>query len=525
MGLSKDSTRVPRLTEGIDIRNLSIDPFEGFILSRIDGVMTAQDVADSTGADVNQVVELVDRLAELGASSWLADRATATPPSEQHKVPPRSSPGGYASRIHTRPPPPGTSLVLYDPAELDEAAELPVERKREILDRYYRIDELNYYELLGIARSADKKEIREAYFSLSKVFHPDTLFGKDLGSYKNKMELVFGALTKAYEVLGKKRKRKDYDLYLGLTDTTKDAEQRLADVEVDAVAAERAAIDAAAAALVMPTPLADPSETRQAASSSKPPPQTTTSSTPPPSTATSNPPPHAASSTPPRSTDERKTRARSRLKHRFQRASESHVVEPPRPPVERSREELLRGLAGSLRSAARITGGVDKAAEQLRAGKEAEERGDLLAATNAYRLALSLNENPETRAEYTRVKTHLAVDLAEKYKKQAQYEEENQKWGAAALSWKKVCEGRPHSVEPLCRAANAILRAGGDLKHARDLAQSAVNMMPGNARCRVTLAQVYIGAGMQKSARGELQEAAKLDPSDEIVKTLLGDLG
>lgn len=192
--------------------------------------------------------------------------------------------------------------------------------------------------------------------------------------------------------------------------------------------------------------------------------------------------------------------------------------------MERSREELLRGLAGSLRSAARITGGVDKATEQLRAGEEAEARGDLLSATNAYRLALSLNDSPENQARYTRVKSQLAADLADKYQKQAKYEEGMQQWGAAALSWKKVCEGRPHSVEPLRRAAYAILQAGGDLKHARDLAQSAVNLMPTHVKCRVTLARVYISAGMQKSALGELREAAKLDPSDEIVKTLLRDL-
>jgi predicted Zn-dependent protease len=192
--------------------------------------------------------------------------------------------------------------------------------------------------------------------------------------------------------------------------------------------------------------------------------------------------------------------------------------------VERSREDVLRGLAGSLRSAARITGGIDKGAEHARSGKDAEERGDLLAATNAYRLAISLNDSPEMQANYTRVKNQLAVDLADKYKKQAKYEEDHHKWGAAALSWKKVSEGRPGSVEPLCRAADAILRAGGDLKHARDLAQNAVHLMPTNPKCRVTLARVYIGAGMQKSALGELQEAAKLDPSDQIVKTLLRDL-
>ncbi|MFT5356128.1 MAG: hypothetical protein ACI9KE_003351, partial [Polyangiales bacterium] len=306
MGAPEDSTRIPRLTEGTDIRSLSIDPFEGFMVSRIDGTLTAQDVADSTGADVSQVVALVDKLLGLGVASWLSDSESPTPPSEERKPEQRkpdqrkvvltgSAPVTHGPRVYTRPPPRGTSLGLYDPAELDEAADLPDERKREILDRYYRLEELNYYELLSIPRSAEKKDIRGAYFALSKVFHPDTLFGKELGSYKHKMERVFGALTKAYEVLGKKRARKDYDFYLGLTDDTKAAEQGLADTEVDAKAAEKAALEAASA-----EPLGSEPPAQSAPSSSTPPrstPSPSSSSTPPRST-----PRPSVSSTPPRST-------------------------------------------------------------------------------------------------------------------------------------------------------------------------------------------------------------------------------
>lgn len=512
VGESKSSAGVPRLTESVDIKSLPIDPFEGFMLSRIDGLLTAQEVADSTGAEVSQVVDLVDRLSKLGAAVWLteAERPVVVEP-RMSQPPPRIGSANTA-RIHTRPPPPGTSLVLYNPAELEEDVDLPVERRREILDRYYRLEELDYYQLLGLPRSAEKKDIRDAYFGLSKLFHPDTLFGKKLGSYQQKMELVFGALTKAYEVLGKKRKRKDYDFYLGLTDTTSAAEQGLADAEVKAEAVEKESLEAASAAVVMPsTPgVLIPSS--------------------PPSSPSSSPSSPRRPTPPPRSTSDRKARARERLKHRFLRASDSSQAPEPAPPsssppsVERTREDLLRGLAGSLRSAAQITGGIDKGAEHVRMGKEAEERGDLLQATNAYRMALSIDDSPTNRALYERVRSQLSADLAENYIKQAKYEEANEKWGAAALSWKKVSEGRPHSAEPLYKAANAILMSGGDLKHARDLAQRAVDLMPGSKKPRVILARIYMGAGMQKSASHELREAAKLDPSDEIVKTLLRDL-
>ncbi|MEM6959826.1 MAG: tetratricopeptide repeat protein, partial [Myxococcota bacterium] len=150
---------------------------------------------------------------------------------------------------------------------------------------------------------------------------------------------------------------------------------------------------------------------------------------------------------------------------------------------------------------------------------------DLVAATNALRLAVSLNDDPKVRAEYERVRSALAVSLADSYEKQAKYEESNEKWGAAALSWNKVADGRPNSVEPLWRGARAILRAGGDLKHARELAQEATKRMPDSASARATLAAIYLEAGMKESAKREAESAAKLDPGHEMVKTLLDRLG
>jgi cytochrome c-type biogenesis protein CcmH/NrfG len=39
------------------------------------------------------------------------------------------------------------------------------------------------------------------------------------------------------------------------------------------------------------------------------------------------------------------------------------------------------------------------------------------------------------------------------------------------------------------------------------------------------LGRIYVGAGMGASARKELEAAAKLDPSHEMVKNLLKELG
>lgn len=64
----------------------------------------------------------------------------------------------------------------------------------------------DYYEVLGVSKEADKKEIRRAYRKLSKKYHPD--LNKEAGS-----EEKFKEITEAYEVLSDEQKRAQYDQY------------------------------------------------------------------------------------------------------------------------------------------------------------------------------------------------------------------------------------------------------------------------------------------------------------------------
>src|SRR5580700_2050687 len=62
----------------------------------------------------------------------------------------------------------------------------------------------NYYEILGIEKSASKDDIKKAFRKLAHQYHPDKK-GGDAGKFKE--------VNEAYSVLSDDKKRSEYDTY------------------------------------------------------------------------------------------------------------------------------------------------------------------------------------------------------------------------------------------------------------------------------------------------------------------------
>ena len=65
----------------------------------------------------------------------------------------------------------------------------------------------NYYDLLGVARDAGDKEVRQAYRKLAREHHPDVNGGDQASEEK------FKQINEAYRVLSDPEKRQKYDKY------------------------------------------------------------------------------------------------------------------------------------------------------------------------------------------------------------------------------------------------------------------------------------------------------------------------
>lgn len=67
-------------------------------------------------------------------------------------------------------------------------------------------DSQDYYEVLGVDRDADQKEIKRAFLKLARKYHPDV--NKEPGA-----EEKFKKISEAYSVLSDEQKRANYDRY------------------------------------------------------------------------------------------------------------------------------------------------------------------------------------------------------------------------------------------------------------------------------------------------------------------------
>ncbi len=495
------------------------------MVSRIDGATSVSELAEQTGKPVHELEQLLERLVTFGALTLdeparsperRGSPAPAPRPSGAFRVGPIVETSALSELKHP-------AASLYDPSELDEPVDIDLPRRRRILDLYYSLEQLTHYEVFGVDPSADKKAIKAAYFEIVNVFHPDRYFGKNVGSFKPKLEKVFARLTQSYDVLSRNASRAQYDDYLRAQSKT-----RAFDAGQQDNAAHQAALGE-----VMRRIQAEASAAEHRAASGAPP-------------VSERQPHQSLSPSPgaaPREGSQPSLRPSASLRPSDpevrRRALARKLGRPAVAPPDAGRDEAREAEEAERRQQSAQEDSVrqDWAADELkrrytdrvqlarsrqvevytRAAKQALDKGDNVGAANALRIAVSLSPADATLVQQlNEVSGKARNDLAESYLQQAEYEERDEKWLAAAKSYARALSGRP-DARLHERVAHCLLLGEGDMREAGEMAKKAVLMQPENARFRVTLARFYVKAGMKQSAEGELSRAATLAPSDDKV--------
>lgn len=522
-----DSSSVPKPAGGIDLRKLPLDPVDGFVLSRVDGRSNIRELAAVTGIPEDGVAKSIAKLHSLGAiviDGLLPPPAPAasrtpsvapsppprapSPPPRAPSPPPRApSPPPQAhdnsassSGMQVQLPPPAFEKTpAYDPRDLDEDVEIEMEHRKKILTIFSRLADLDHFSILGVQRDADKKTVKRAYFALASEFHPDKFFRKKLGSFKTKMEAIFGRITEAHDTLTDKVKRAEYEQYLKEVQQTRGMEAMLAEAQEEMRRLQdsirRDMTPAAQAPAPAPAPYVPP------------PPRA---------------PAPSVNSLPPMDPQAR----RDALARRLMGAAGASKAPPPRSP---SQPPPLGGTAQDAMDALkrRYEERLGEAQKQqskkyMAIGQQAQTNSDFIAAANAFRVALSFApDDAKLKDLYEFTQQKADALLAESYLKQAIYEERFEHWAEAAKSWVRVAKARPNDARAHDRAAHTLCKAGTDLRQASEYGKKATTLDPTNIQYKITLATVYLAAGMLLNARRELEQAQQIDPKNQQVKTLL----
>ncbi len=420
-----------------------------------------------------------------------------------------------------------SALSPEEESLLAESVDLDDETRLKVVRLYRSLGSADHYQLLGVQRTADRKALKRAYFELAAKLHPDRYFRKNLGSFKLRLEAIFSRITQAHDTLGNPQKRAEYDAYLdeqrrsrGIEDLLEDAmaevrraEARAEKEAADAEAAEAAAAASSAPAAVTPAPSAAPGA---------------------PSIPPSAPPAVVEVALAAR----RDALARRLLGGRSRTSSGQHAPvsvnaphtpsRPPAGPANPARPSAADAMAMLKRryEERKTLAKATQARAYIAKGQEALAAGDAVGAANSFRVAVSLKpDDPELERVGREAQAKAEEVLAAAYEKQATYEARNAQWPEAARSWVRVCRARPEDQAAHDHAANAIVKAGGDLHEAARLAQRACTLEPGNVQFRMTLANVYLAAGLGLNARRELETAAQLAPQDGTIQTMLKRVG
>jgi len=502
------------LVEGIDLRGLPIGPAQAFVLSRVDGVCTELEIADEAGLEPTVVAATLEELVRLGAirfeqpSTAEVQRARRIQP--QLSGAPRIGPIIEASAEQQ---PRHPAAAFYDARDLNEEVEIELERRRLILDVFHRLDTMTHYEVLRIEASADKRAIKNAYFEIVNVFHPDRYFGKKLGSFKPKLERIFARLTEAHDTLTRSGPRSEYDAYLASLDQTRKFDQVDVSVALQVQAIQRQIEDEARAGLSTPPAPAssNPVHTRPGERSQSPQP-------------TSSAEPRVSSLRPPSDPEARKRALARKLGGRTLSGGMPAVTAPPSTPApslapprmearERAMDELKRKYEQRISS-----GRIERAERFLLNARQSLASKDPISAANALRIAQSLvPDNPEIRGRLLEAQNEAESLLSGHYLAQAQYEEREGRMAEAARSYARATLGSP-DARTFERAAYCALLAEGDLRVAGEHARRAVSLAPDDVQARVTLARIYVTAGMKQSGLAEFERAATLAPKDDTIR-------
>jgi tetratricopeptide (TPR) repeat protein len=197
----------------------ALTPTDAYILSRVDGTLSAREVIGLIPLDPEEVERSLLGLLLTGVVEMKPRPARPSPPTTAFSLPvtpvgpPReraaAAPEPDATIELTAVSTPGSARAPVRPLSDKETREVAA-RRREVLEAFAGLRVRTHFEILGIPETATDAQVKDAYFRLAKRFHPDVHQHPELEDLGEQLEAVFMRLGSAYEVLRNPLSRSNY---------------------------------------------------------------------------------------------------------------------------------------------------------------------------------------------------------------------------------------------------------------------------------------------------------------------------
>jgi Protein kinase domain/DnaJ domain/Domain of unknown function (DUF4388)/Tetratricopeptide repeat len=212
-------------------QRINLTPTDGFVLSRIDGTLSAREVVELIPLPAEDTERSLFSLLCTGVVGYAsettgrrtASRTAPTPVPRSAQPPlaaptprPREARAPLPPRTAPPPSPPPSAGTVPEAArggsgDEQRKARSTKEIRRLILDLHAKLCR-DHFEVLGLERSASETEIKEAYAGFARVLHPDACRDPALADLRDRRIAVFARLSEAYDTLRNPESRARYQL-------------------------------------------------------------------------------------------------------------------------------------------------------------------------------------------------------------------------------------------------------------------------------------------------------------------------
>jgi curved DNA-binding protein CbpA len=163
---------VPATDPLLRFQRIPLTPTDGYILSRIDGTMTARAIVDLLPVPAEEVERSLLGLLCTGMVEFV--------PAPAERLP------ADAQALRTR-----------------------------VLETFARLRDSTHFELLGVPLTASPGEVRAAYLRLARLYHPDAQHDPALADLHDHLDQIFARVNAAYEAVSRPGGRASYEEFLG----------------------------------------------------------------------------------------------------------------------------------------------------------------------------------------------------------------------------------------------------------------------------------------------------------------------